>query len=442
MLCLPPVMDLIVKMVRGYEVRRVCKFAKMRFDERLDARLSFRQGGGWDIDDVERLVCHTPNLAHLDVAGSPDWPWGSIEILWRCIALKTLRVDDCSHMYSLDALSSLASLQRIELQDQRSSDLSPLAGLTSLTFLKLSGRRLGRVLDLEPLASCTALQYLEIDHPRATYLNGLTPLGALTRLETLRLSGKAIRNLEPLAQLVLLRDLAVRGCRQASLAPLAVLTLLQRLDVEGECVTDLTALVACTDIRHMRLARCNLELVEHHESDIEIATRRWRSLRTLEIGCDEQLWTLKDLWPCSIGLEHIYLSGNLYIYELCGRMDMLRTLDLSDCVDVYDLDPLVSFTSLEDLSIKNCKKVDSLYALVDCTMLRRLDISGCTQVSDIKPLGTCVELEHIHMAGCRSVTDVSPLGNCTRMKFLDITGCFQVHDLSKLIGCMDLRIKT
>ena len=85
-------------------------------------------------------------------------------------------------------------------------------------------------------------------------------------------------------------------------------------------MTDLTALVACTDIRHMRLARCNPELVGHHdhESEIEIATRQWRSLRTLELGCDEQLWTLKDLWSCSIGLEHLYLSGNFYIYEPGG----------------------------------------------------------------------------------------------------------------------------
>ena len=103
----------------------------------------------------------------------------------------------------------LAPIAQPLLVRQLSGDLSPLAGLTSLQSLDLSGCR---------------------------QLSGdLSPLAGLTSLQSLNLAGcKQLRgNLSPLAGLTSLQSLNLYGCRQLSggLSPLAGLTSLQSLDL-------------------------------------------------------------------------------------------------------------------------------------------------------------------------------------------------------------------
>ena len=134
-------------------------------------------------------------------------------------------------------------------------DLKPLAGLTGLQTLDISGRVIS---DLKPLAGMTALHTLDL---RAGVVSDLTPLAGLTALQTLRLSYfRKISDLKPLAGLIGLQTLDISECTGVSdLKPLAGLTTLQLLNL-SECtgVSDLKPLAGLTRLRVLNLFRCTM----------------------------------------------------------------------------------------------------------------------------------------------------------------------------------------
>ena len=81
----------------------------------------------------------------------------------------------------LDSLSNQVQLESLEVKYGSYSELTPLAGLSNLTSLRLRGAT--KVLDIGPLASLPHIEDLLID--RAFLVRDLSPLGALTTLRGL-----------------------------------------------------------------------------------------------------------------------------------------------------------------------------------------------------------------------------------------------------------------
>jgi len=80
-------------------------------------------------------------------------------------------------------------------------DISPLAGLTSLTALYLD---INQIIDIRPLAGLTNLTYLDLSHNQIT---DISPLAGLTSLTHLRLCDNQISDIGSLAGLTNLLDL-------------------------------------------------------------------------------------------------------------------------------------------------------------------------------------------------------------------------------------------
>ena len=115
-------------------------------------------------------------------------PYGGLEVL------KTIR----------DVEESGATV--LSLSFNNISDLSPLAGLTNLTYLYLNDNNIS---DLSPLAGLTNLEVvLWLDNNSIT---DLTPLAGLTNLEVLYLTFNNITDVTPLAGLTNLTELSLRG---------------------------------------------------------------------------------------------------------------------------------------------------------------------------------------------------------------------------------------
>jgi hypothetical protein len=89
----------------------------------------------------------------------------------------------------------------LSLNQTQIDDLAPLAGMSALAELWLTGTR---VSDLAPLAGLTALQELWLDR---TLVSDLAPLAGLSRLRILRLSQTLASDLAPLARLTKLEEL-------------------------------------------------------------------------------------------------------------------------------------------------------------------------------------------------------------------------------------------
>jgi len=125
------------------------------------------------------------------------------------------------------------------------SDLTPLADLTNLTELWLSGNQIS---DLAPLANLSNLTHLQLSENQ---INDLTPLANLTNLRMLFLSNNQIHDLTPLANLTNLEDLWLYGNQVTDFTPLMELTSLLLLVIDDTIDTEQleTLRVALPDCR-------------------------------------------------------------------------------------------------------------------------------------------------------------------------------------------------
>ena len=121
-------------------------------------------------------------------------------------------------------------------------DLSPLAGLTNLTWLDLSQNNIA---DLSPLAELTNLTWLDIG---GNNLSNISPISGLINLTALRLWRNNIVNISPVADLTRLTELNFNHNNITDISMVAGLTNLTWLDLSQNNISDLSPLVANTGL--------------------------------------------------------------------------------------------------------------------------------------------------------------------------------------------------
>ena len=142
---------------------------------------------------------------------------GATIALGKLPSLKTLHLD-APEQADLGSIASAPKLEKLTLQgltkvtDFRA--LATLPALRELTLLKSS------IKDLAPIAAAKSLEALSLpsDCPGVT---NLAPLAALTGLTALNVSGTAVKDLSPLAKLTKLVTVDVHGTAVTDLMPLA-----------------------------------------------------------------------------------------------------------------------------------------------------------------------------------------------------------------------------
>ena len=139
---------------------------------------------------------------------------------------------------SLDGLENLTALRTLQMYGSGSTytDVDALAGLTSLTVLRLPMHGGKNTFQINGLAGLTNLTELDME----CSVESLEPLRGLTGLRVLSIqngyssSGKAFSSLEPLSGLTNLTQLSVRGDVAGSLSALSGLTELRVLQIQQE----------------------------------------------------------------------------------------------------------------------------------------------------------------------------------------------------------------
>ena len=137
---------------------------------------------------------------------------------------------------SLDGLERLAGVHTLDLTNQDVTDLAPLAALTGLVSLRLTGNA--------AVADLSALDGLPLENLglSGTGVSDLQPLSATTTLRFVGLSGTRVSDLGPLARSAGLIELDVAHAAVADLSPLAGAPSLEMLDVRENAVADLAPL--------------------------------------------------------------------------------------------------------------------------------------------------------------------------------------------------------
>ena len=226
------------------------------------------------------------------------------------------------------------------------SDLSPLAGLTNLTWLALENNSIS---DLSPLGGLTNLARLYLSE---NSISDLSPLGGLTNLTWLDLRGNAITDISPLAGLYQLTTLWLQSNSITDLSPLAGLTNLTWLDLRGNAITDISPLAGLYQLLSLGLSRNSL-------TDISPLAGLNRLIHLL---LDQN--SISDLSP----LAGLYQLTDLRLYKN----------------SVTDISPLAGLTNLtwlllDNNSISDISAVAGLYQLTDLWLDKN-------SISDISPL--------------------------------------------------------
>lgn len=152
----------------------------------------------------------------------------------------------------ISPLSSLTSLQSLYLSDTQVVNICPLALLTDLQKLSLSETQ---VADISPLALLTNLQFLALSQ---TQVADISALANLTKLNNLSLRQTQVTDVSPLSKLTKLESLSLKGTHVTDISPLVALTNLQSLDLSMTQVTDISPLAKLTNLQSVYLFRTQI----------------------------------------------------------------------------------------------------------------------------------------------------------------------------------------
>ena len=144
-------------------------------------------------------------------------------------------------------LSGLTALRTLQLYKSPISDVSPLAGLPQLRDLNLSNTR---VSDVSPLTGLGQLTYLNLSN---TPISDVSPLSGLTQLRHLSLHSTSLSDIAALSSLTQLTSLGIGGSDIADLSPLAGLTQLVDLSLWNNAISDISPLKGLTQLTNLYL---------------------------------------------------------------------------------------------------------------------------------------------------------------------------------------------
>jgi hypothetical protein len=150
----------------------------------------------------------------------------------------------------LEVFANLTSLDLGFFNDI--GDITPIAGLTQLTFLNLG---FNSISDIIPVTGLTQLTDLNLGF---NSISDITPVTGLTQLTDLNVFGNSISDITPVAGLTQLTDLALGGHPSLSdITPVTGLTQLTDLNLQSSSISDITPVAGLTQLHTLSL-RSNL----------------------------------------------------------------------------------------------------------------------------------------------------------------------------------------
>ena len=240
------------------------------------------------------------------------------------------RLINSNSVSDLSPLAGLTNLTWLFLGSNSISDLSPVAGLTNLTNLGLGSNTIS---DLSPVAGLTNLTSLSLDN---NTISDLSPVAGLTNLTSLILRNNTISDLSPVAGLTNLAQLTLWFNSISDLSPLAGLTNLTSLGLGFNSISDLSPLAGLTNLTSLGLGNNSI-------SDIS-PLAGLTNLTSLGLGNN----SISDISPVA-GLTNLTELGldNNSISDLSSVAGLtnLTFLILADN-SIVDLSPLVENTGL------------------------------------------------------------------------------------------------
>ncbi len=326
------------------------------------------------LENCRHLLVDRTGVSYSEVQDLPYF--GSLQGL----GLGGLGVEDIS------ALAALP-LGELRLDGNAITDLSPISGLTGLSFLTMADTGLT---DISQLADLVNLTFLDLRDNRFT---DVSALAAMTDLRTLHLQDNAIDDIGPLAELVKLGTLSLHGNRFTDVSALASMTGLRFLYLQDNAIDDIGPLAELVKLIFLRLGGNRVADVSALAAMTDL-----RSLHLQDNAIDD-IGQLAEL----VNLTILDLSGNrINDISALAAMTELLSLQLQDN-SIDDIGPLAELVKLGFLNLSG-NRIADISALSAMTGLRSLNLTG-NAVSDIAVLVN----RNIFAAGASVNLDSNPL---------------------------------
>ena len=275
----------------------------------------------------------------------------------------------------LSPIATLTSLSYLNVGGNQVVDLKPLTNLMHLTGLNLWNNR---VTDISPLSSLTALTYLNL---AANYVSDLRPLARLIHLDELDLFDNEIVNIAPLTDLKSLRHLILTENYVQDVSPLEGLTQMEILWIKGNPIEDLWPLsnLNLTDLKYDAIPN---PTAPTPPSEAWMPDPALRAAIRGELGLLPDVPLTKEKLPMlhylnaeqrgirnitglafATNLRELYLRGNpitdLRPLANLTQLESLHLWSLSPDTPNLDLRPLAGLINLEELSLGRNGIVDT-----------------------------------------------------------------------------------
>ena len=274
--------------------------------------------------------------------------------------------------------ADMATLTDFDAVDFSIRNLTGLEYATNLTRLDLSDNK---ITDITPLTNLNQLEELYLGPtqfnlfaPKTNQITDITPLAGLNQLKILELGDNQVRDIIPLAGLTQLEELDLARNQIRDITPLANLTRLVRLNIWGNQIREITALTNLTQL-----------------TGLSVATNQIRDITPLT-----HLTQLVDVRLQSNEISNITVLTNLTQLK---RLYMMHN-------QIRDITPLANLTQVEELYL-NSNQIRDITPLANLIQLKELNLSW-NQISDITVIAKFVNLEELRLEN-NPIQDTSPL---------------------------------
>ena len=255
-------------------------------------------------------------------------------------------------------LSGLSNLEQLIISENPIADISAVRGLTKLTRLQVHGLYpyqlqhflayddgrdpnvvFNGITDISPLAGLTELRYLRI---HLHNISDISPLDGLTNLTHLRIYDNNITNISPLRGLTKLKLLWAHNNEISDISALGGMTELLQLGLANNRITDISALDGLASLEHLFL----------EDNSITDIGPLGKLQNTVVLHLDNNAIT--DVSPLQ-------------------NLSNLRELGLADNDALYDVQPL-----LANDGIGRGDEIDLRFTYVRCSDMDTFESRGVT----------------------------------------------------------------
>ena len=380
-----------------------------------------------------------------------DTAWLNTALLDRQLKkiteLDTITISSGQDIISLEPLSKLANLGRLDCSNTGIDNLMPLRNLTHLYYLDCSGTL---VESLKPLRYSNKMEHLFISNTR---IRNIATLTNFELLEQLHFNHTEIDSLYPIKDLVQLADLEFSNTTINDIAPLTELINLERLDFSSTTVSDVGPLKKLKNIYFLKFENTPVKNLRPLKDLSKLQLLFIDQTPVYEISPLDGLPELNRIYCDQTGITRRTAnqfmednSGVLVIYESAELINWWKALSgewknyFSDYVST-NVDPkkeeLHEITKIKNVDISGRDEIKTLKPLQNLAMLNNLNCKS-TGIESIYPLRELADLNFLDFSNTR-VMDISvlaKLGKLEELRFDDT----QVKDIEPILHLDELRL--